>query len=304
VSRNSILVVGANGELGRALLHELGPDTAIAATRTGHSPLPGFDHAPLEPDGTPPASALARCRAVINAAGTVTGDGATMETANIRLPLAIARAAKIAGVARMVQVSSFATAGTAEHIDADTPERPINAYGQSKAIGDRKILALAADGFGIECLRLPFMFSATKPGLLSSLLSFSDGLRLLPGRADRPFRRSMFTYADAARALIACTTGSRNGISFAADPQLFDYSLLATILAEEAGRSVRIVPVPGPVVAAINRLVPAVGRRLFRSNVLAPSANSAGESPLGLEAELRQLVRNRYRRLKGSLPND
>lgn len=296
MSGHSILVVGANGELGRALLHELGPDTAIAATRTGQSPLPGFEHAPLGPDGTPPAAALTRCRAVINAAGSVTGDDATLEAANIRLPLAIARAAKTAGVAKMVQVSSFATAGTAEHIDADTPERPINAYGRSKAAGDREILALAGDGFGIECLRLPFMFSATKAGLLSPLLSLSDKLRMLPGGADRPFRRSMFTYAGAARALIPCAADSRGGISFAADPQLFDYSLLTTILREEAGRTVRIVPVPRPVVAAVNIFVPAVGRRLFRSSVLAPSANRAGEHPPGLEAELRQLVRIRYHR--------
>lgn len=296
MSRNSILVVGANGELGRALLHELGPYTAIAATRTGHSPFPGFDHAPLGPDGVPPATALARCRAVINAAGSVTGDDSTLETANIRLPLEIARAAKIAGVAKMVQVSSFAAVGSVEYIDADTPEQPINAYGRSKAAGDREILRQAADGFTIECVRLPFMFSATKPGLLSPLLSLSDRLRLLPRRADRPFRRSMLTYRDAARALITCTTDSRNGISFAADPLLFDYSLLATILADEADRTVRIVPVPGPVVVAINGLVPAVGRRLFRSSVLAPSANRAGERPLGLEAELRQLIRNRYDR--------
>lgn len=296
MSRDSILVVGANGELGRAVLNELGPDAAIAAMRRGHSPLPGFEHAPLAPDGTPPTNALERCRAVINAAGSVTGDDATLDTANIQLPLAIARAAKLAGVPKMVQVSSFATAGIAERIAADTPERPINAYGRSKAAGDREILALAVDGFSVECLRLPFMFSATKPGLLSPLLSLSDRLRLLPIRADRPFRRSMFTYADAARTLIACTTDGRRGISFAADPQLFDHSLLSNILAEEAGRTVRILSIPPPLVATVDRLIPAIGRRLFRSSVLDPAANRAGERPLGLETELRRLVRNRYRR--------
>ena len=296
MTHHSILVTGANGELGRALLHALGSGTAIAATRKGQSPLPGFEHAPLGPDGTPPASVLLRCRAVINVAGSVTGDDATLDAANIRLPLAIAHAARNAGIAKMVQVSSFATAGRAEYIDAATPERPINAYGRSKAAGDRAVLALATDAFRIECLRLPFLFSATKPGLFAPLLSLSDRLRMLPARADRPFRRSMFTYADAARALIASAKDSCGGISFAADPQLFTYSLLTTILAEEADRTVRIVPVPRPLVAAINGLLPGIGRRLFRSSVLAPSANRAGERPPGLEVELRQLVRNHYHR--------
>lgn len=294
MSRNSILVVGANGELGRTLLHELGPGVAIAATRTGQSPLPGFDHAQLGADGAPPTDTLERCRAVINAAGSVTGDDAALYAANIRLPLAIAGAAKAAGVAKMVQVSSFAIAGVAEHIDASTPERPINVYGRSKAAGDREILAIAGDGFAVECLRLPFMFSAARPGLLSPLLSLSDRLRLLPGSTGRPFRRSMFTYADAARALIACTEDSREGKSFAADPRLFDYSLLISVLAEEAERRVRILSVPQPLVAAVDRLFPAIGRRLFRSSVLDPRVNRAGERPLGLEAELRQLVRRRY----------
>ena len=268
----------------------------IAATRTGRSPLPGFEHARLEPDGTPPASVLARCRAVINAAGSITGNRATLDAANIRLPLAIASAAKMAGVAKMVQVSSFAIAGNAEHIGASTPERPINAYGRSKAAGDQAILALATERFQVECLRLPFMFSVNKPGLLSPLLSLSDKLRVLPAPADRAVSRSMLTYADAARVLIACATDRRGGLSFAADPQLFDYSLLAAALVEETGRRVRIVSVPGPIVGAINWLVPAIGRRLFRPNVLSSSINRAGERPLGLEAELRLLVGNRYAR--------
>lgn len=296
MSRDHILVVGANGELGRALLTELGAGVAIAATRTGHSPIPGFDHAPLGADGAPPSDALARCRAVINAAGSVTGDKPMLDDANIRLPAAIARAAKTAGVAKMVQVSSFAILGTAEHIDEATPERPINDYGRSKAAGDREILALAGDRFAVECLRLPFMFSAARPGLLSPLLSLSDRLGLLPSAAGKPFRRSMLTYADTARTLVACAADERSGKSFAADPLPFDYPLLTAVLAEEARRKLRILSVPRPMAAAIDRLVPSVGRRLFRSSVLDPRVNRAGDSPLGLEEELRQLVRCRYRR--------
>lgn len=289
-----ILVTGANGELGRALLREIGPQAAIAATRTGAAPLPGFEHVPLGPDGAPPADALARCRAVINAAGSVTGDAAALDAANIRLPLTIARAAKKAGVPKMVQVSSFAILGTAEHIDERTPERPVSAYGCSKGEGDREIQKLAGDGFAVESLRLPFMFSAAKPGLLAPLLRLATRIRALPVASGNPFRRSMLTYSGAARQLADCAATDNSGKSFAADPLLFDYPLLTSILAEEAGLKVRVLAVPQLIASGIDRLLPAVGRRLFRSSVLDPQANRARGEQLGLENELRHLVRTRY----------
>ena len=231
---------------------------------------------------------------MINAAGSVTGDDAALDTANIRLPLAIAKAAKAAGLEKMVQVSSFAIAGAADFIESSTPERPINAYGRSKAVGDSEILAIPSDSFAVECLRLPFMFSAEKPGLLSPLFSVADKLRVLPSCADRPFRRSMITYTDAARTLIACAKDSCNGKSFASDPRLFDYPLFIAILAEEAARQVRILSVPRPLVVAIDFLLPTIGRRLFRSSVLDPCINRAGKRSLGLELELRLLAKKRY----------
>ncbi len=294
MNSGSILVVGANGELGRALLHELGPGIAIAATRNGESPLPGFEHARLGVDGAPPPNALERCRAVINAAGSVNGDNAALDAANIRLPLAIARAAKAAGVAKMVQVSSFAILGTADHIDDRTPERPISAYGRSKAEGDREIQALAGDAFAVESLRLPFMFSATKPGLLSPLLALATRARVLPMASGTPLRRSMLTYAGAAQQLADCAVTGHSGKSFAADPLLFDYPLFTSILADEAGVKVRLLAIPQAIASGIDRLLPSVGRRLFRSSVLDPHANRAHGQQLGLENELRQLVRARY----------
>lgn len=294
MTRDRILITGANGELGRTLLRELGPQTAIAATRTGAAPLPEFEHAPLGPDGAPPADALARCRAVINAAGSVTGDQAALDAANVRLPLTIATSAKAAGVAKMVQVSSFAILGTTEYIDGATPEQPVSAYGRSKAEGDRAILALADDGFAVESLRLPFMFSATKPGLLSPLLTLATKMRILPVTSGNPFRRSMLTYGGAAKQLADCAATDHSGKSFAADPLLFDYPLFTSILADEAGVRVRILTIPQAIASGVDRLLPAVGRRLFRSSILDTQANRARGGHLGLENELRRLVRARY----------
>jgi len=218
MTRDRYLVVGANGELGQALLRELGPERAIAATRKADTPLPGFEHVRIGQDGTPPAGTLARCAAVINAAGSVTSDKPTLQSANIDLPRAIAHAAKDAGVPRLVQVSSFSILGAAEHIDDRTVERPINAYGRSKAAAEHVLLGNSDDAFSVECVRLPFLFSAAKPSLLAPLLSLATRLRHLPAASGHPVRRSMITYADAARQLANAARSGTGGISFAADP--------------------------------------------------------------------------------------
>ncbi|HWW55901.1 MAG TPA: NAD-dependent epimerase/dehydratase family protein [Sphingopyxis sp.] len=292
MTRDRTLVIGANGELGQALLRELGAERAIAVTRTANAPLSGFDHVRIGPDNSLPAATLGCCAAIINAAGSVTGDDPTMRSSNINLPRTIARAAKVAGVPRLVQVSSFSILGTAEHIDDTTEERPINAYGRSKAEAEHMLLGLSGDGFTVECVRLPFLFSVSKPGLLSPLISLAKRFRNLPTSAGRPLRRSMITYADAAHQLAMASKPGSSGISFAADPRLFDYTLLAAALAEETGMKIRILPVPRTIVAGIDRFFPAIGRRLFRSSVLDPRVNRAGDRPLGLEEELRELVRS------------
>jgi len=294
MTRDRILVVGAGSDLGQALLGELGPDSAIAVTSIESMPLPDFNHLRLGPGDAVPAETLARCAAVINAAGHAAGDDLAPRSATIDLSLTIAPAAKKAGVPRMVHVSSFSVVGTAAYIDGTTEERPINAYGRSEAKAEHLFMGMSSESFSVECIRLPFLFAASKPGLLSPLLSLAKRFRHLPIPAGGPVRRSMITYADAAHQLVVASGLGSSGISFVADPQPFDYLLLKTVLAEEVGVKIRLFPVPQIVVAGTDRLFPALGRRLFRSSLLDPRTNRAGDRPLGLEAELRKLVRSTY----------
>ena len=296
MTRDRILVTGANGNLGRALLRELGPKRAFAAARAGRATLPDFTQVTLGPDGALPADALARCDAVINAAGSVTGTGAQLAEANVQLPVALAQAARAAGVRKFVQVSSFSIFGAAEYIDETTEEGPINDYGRSKAAAEAAILPLARDDFAVECLRLPFMFSADEPALLGPLLKLATRLLVVPAAAERPFQRSMITYADTARQLVASSERTTSGTASVADPRLFDYQLLQRILSEEVAIRISLLSLPRLVVAGVDRLLPTVGRRLFRSSVLSPRVNLAGKQPLNLEHELRQLVRASYGR--------
>lgn len=294
MGRSRILVVGANGELGRAVMQVLGPERAVAATRNTATGLKDFDHVLLGEDGTPPAGVLVECDAVINAAGRITGDQATLDAGNIELPRKIALAAREAGVQKMVQVSSFSAFGITKWIDATTRDRPINAYGRSKVAGDLAIQGLATADFAIESLRLPFMFSRQKPGLLAPLLTLAQTFRMLPAVKGKAIRRSMLTYADAACTLVSCASDHRSGTTMAADPLLFDYPLLAKLIGEETSQKVGIFSLWEPVAKTVEAVLPGIGRRVFRSSVLDQSVNRVGDNAVGLETELRALIRNRY----------
>jgi nucleoside-diphosphate-sugar epimerase len=290
LNRNKIMVIGANGALGRAVMQRLGSDAAIAVTRAGRSVPAGFEHINLSADGIPPLDELAKCRAVINAAGLVTGDVSSIEAANIQLPAAIANAAKSVGVAKFLQVSSFSIYGNVELIDASTPENPTSDYGRSKALGDAAVLALADRSFDVESLRLPFMFSPQKAGLLSPLITMALTLGFLPDVSQRAVARSMMTYDDAASTLVECARNKKSGISLAADPQLFDYQLLKLVVRHATDRNIRIAALPKSVADAIVTILPAIGRRLFRSSILHNGINCAGSQPLGLEKALHELA--------------
>lgn len=294
MDRTKVMVVGANGALGRSVLTVLGPKFAIAATRSGQTPMPGFAHERLGPGGSLPHTALEQCRAVINVAGSVTGPASELEAANVQLPLSIARAAAAAGVFKMVQVSSFAVYGAVNRIDSTTPQRPINHYGHSKCRGDQLLSTIANDRLAVESVRLPFMFSSTKPGLLLPLLRLAEVLRVLPESVPNPVQRSMITYEAAARTLVECAAVEREGISHAADPQPFTYSLLAHMLLEATNRRTSVIKVPSLAKNAINWFLPGVGRRLLMSNLLDPQINTAAKATSDLETELRALLKLRY----------
>lgn len=288
-----ILVVGANGALGKKTLHGLGPERGVAVTRQARFHDGRFDHVQLD-EGRFPEGSVNGASAVINAAGRVKADAAALNEANVILPRALAEQARDVGVAKFVQVSSFSVYGHAENVDATTPLRPTTDYGRSKAAGDDALQALATPGYRVECVRLPFLFDVRRPALIGTLLNGVDKLPFWPVSPDN-VERSMITYDDSGILLAEAAETERSGISHAADPQLFDFQLLARILAEEAGQRMRMVQVPRAGISLLERFAPSISRRLFRSNVLSPAANMAsGRSlPVGIEATIRQIIRER-----------
>ena len=293
---NRIIVTGATSLLGGALLRELTPDRAVAAIGPDETAPPGYAEVRIGDDGHITAGSFADCAAVINVAHSVDGDAAELERINVLFAEQIAHCARAAGVARMVHLSSFAIFGDARHIDGSTPDAPVTPYGHSKAEGERRVLGAASGDFGVEAVRMPFMFSAENPGSLRQLVAMAEKLRRLPEAKSDPLRRSMITYRSAARFLIARSGMQGSGWCCAADPRPFDYELLAGMIRAETGTAIRPLAMPFFLTAAVDTLLPSLGRRLFRSNLLAPALNAAKEQVSEIESELREVIRTRHGR--------
>jgi nucleoside-diphosphate-sugar epimerase len=271
--------------LGRAVLMALG-----ARGVAGVCPRDAANDAiQIDDNGVVDPSALAGVVAIVNCAGLVVGMPGAIERANVTYPTTLARRARAAGVQRFIQVSSFSIYGRTERIDAATLIAPVGDYGRSKLEAEQALFTLDRPDFRVAALRLPFMFSVEEPALLGRLVAMMLRLRMLPTLAKKPSRRSMITYAGAADTLLGLTTAAvlPAGILTAADSEPLELLTVARLIGERVGRRVAIVPIPEALLPVASKAFPTVVDRVFRSSVLAPSANllrDAGEH--GVEATL------------------
>lgn len=207
---------------------------------------------------------------VVNCVGVSNGEAALMQRINVDMPLALADAARAAGVRQLVHISSFSVYGGARLIDARTPVRPVGAYGRSKLAADTGLLALSDDDFAVATLRLPLIYSADSLGKLGQLLKLWTRLRVLPIPA-ADVSRAMISADLSAEVIVRLCADFGPGVRLAADPEPFTYAQAAAARSETLFR----LPLPTMLTRMAERLAPSVAARLFADSHLADADNLA-----------------------------
>lgn len=288
MSAGKVLVAGATGRLGKEVMAVLGARGVAAARR-----VDGAETVLLGPAGLADQAKLAGMSAIINCAGAVRGKPVVLDAANVAFATGLAAQARSAGVPVFVQVSSFSVYGQIERIFPDSPVDPGNAYGRSKADAEAEICAMTTPAFRPVAVRLPFMFSATDPGLIGTMIKALERLRVIPVRLRGQTQRSMLTYRGAAETLVDIANQNRAtpSILAAADPRPFDMLRFARKLEATGARKLIEIPIPGCLEHAGYAVMPGLVSRILRSSVLEPEANFLrAEQPGWVEDELNKLL--------------
>lgn len=285
-----ILVTGASGHLGNALVRELVTDGRGVRAMVHRDPDPpslrGLDVPRVRADVTVPytlAAALEGVDAVVHLAGPTSGHGtpAAFEQIHVEGTRAVLAAARAAGVRRVVYVGSvqaLARPGGGERLDETSPLATTGgAYERAKAAATR--LALAQTDPQVVVVHPtgvvgPLDFGPSALGtqvrrwaLGGPAVSVSGGVDLVDVR-------------DVARGLVGALDLGRPGAAYllgGRDVRLPDF---AREVVRAAGRSGRVVTVPGRAAYVGAQLAQVIGRVRRSPTTFTPYAVRLLQAPL------------------------
>ena len=256
-----VLVTGASGFVGRALVARLALD--------GMSVRAGRHHAPTaEPAGvqafggldlgapTDWSAALHGARAVVHCAARVhvmrdtTADPlAEFRRVNVQGSLALASQAASEGVRRFVFVSSIGVNGAAttdRPFHADDAPAPHSPYAQSKLEAELALLALAEQtGLEVVIIRPPLVYGPDAPGNFGSLMNaVYRGIPLPFGSVKN--QRSLIALDNLVDLLLRCVNhpAAAGQVFLASDGEDLSTPELLRRTAAALGRKAHLLPVP------------------------------------------------------------
>ncbi|HEY0522711.1 MAG TPA: sugar nucleotide-binding protein [Stellaceae bacterium] len=183
--RMRVLVVGADGEIGRALAAHL---SAVGAAAVGTTRRTGVARAgrlfldlaadPGDWPALPAADAAVICAAVARVADCERDpDGA--RRVNVDGPLALVRRLP-PGCHTLFLSTNHVLDGSAPRQRADAPYCPASAYGAQKAMAERELLALGSRGGGLAVLRLAKVLTPSDPLFLDWAAALAVGRPAAP----------------------------------------------------------------------------------------------------------------------------
>lgn len=217
------------------------------------------------------ASLLDGARVVYHVAGAVAARSeAQLYRVNVEGTTRIAAAARKAGVARFLHVSSLAVTGPTVpgcRLDETGRPRPVTAYGRSKEAAEE---AVRASGVPFTIVRPPGVYGPRDRQFLRLFRMVRRGWApLLQGGAQE---LSLVHATDLADALVAAagSGGTVGGTYHAAAADVVTQRALVEAMARALGRPVRLIPVPPVAVRLLLHVRGAWGRLRGRPSLLSP----------------------------------
>jgi len=254
--RPVIALTGATGFIGQHLLHELpkrGYRLRVLLRRPTAVPLESASA--VVGDLARPqnmTAALADVDAVIHSAGIAQTMSGIPEddyrTFNTEATIALARAARRAGVRRFVFLSSIrAQSGpSADHVlTEDAPAQPTDAYGRSKLAAEQCLAELALDWVA---LRLVLVYGAGVTGNMAELVRLARTPYPLPLGALRN-RRSLLSLDNLVAAIdtVLSRPGQLRRPLIVSDPEALTLPEIVAAVRRGLGRRPGLIPVPAAV---------------------------------------------------------
>lgn len=160
---------------------------------------------------------------------------------NRDLVIEIAKTAKEAGVKQFILLSTMSVYGlTVGNINKDTPVKPVNAYGKSKAEADEEIKKLADDSFKFCCLRPPMVYGKGCKGNYQSLRSFALKSPIFPNYKNQ---RSMIYIGNLCEFVKEAIDQEKAGLFFPQNAEYVNTSEMVKLIAEKHRKRVKMTKV-------------------------------------------------------------
>jgi nucleoside-diphosphate-sugar epimerase len=210
----SVAVLGSTGFVGSAVAAALDGRVVQVASPRVHTAARSVDEMRSDMERAAPlieslAEQLAGCESLVVASGLpdATGDASdAMFGANSMVPLVALKAAELAGVKRLVHVSSAVVQGGAKVLDASENKRPFSAYGRSKALAEDCLLSSCGESaVGVVIYRPPSVHAESRRITGAITRVAASPFNYVPDGRDQPSPQALLENVAAAVAFLATT---------------------------------------------------------------------------------------------------